>query len=91
MHTIVECYMKDKGVTEEETISAFAEIIEDRWKHVSAEWVKSRELPKEMVVQFLHIAQAAEMTYTNYQDGITSPERNWAPLIAALLLDPLPL
>ncbi|KAH6816229.1 hypothetical protein C2S51_021049 [Perilla frutescens var. frutescens] len=90
MLTIVDCYMKDKGVSREETLCAFAEIIEDGWKHVNAEWVNSRNtVPKEMIEQFLNILRMAEITYNNSEDGISSPENNLTPLILALLVDPL--
>ncbi|KAH6818181.1 hypothetical protein C2S51_001784 [Perilla frutescens var. frutescens] len=85
--TIMECYMKDKGVSKQETLCAFAEIIEDRWKHVNAEWVKTTMVPKEMAVQFLNILRMAEVTYKNSHDGGTYPQKNLAPLITALLVD----
>lgn len=77
--------MKEKGVSKQEALSAFAEIIEDRWKHINAEWVKCDDVPKEMVVQFLNLARACEIIYKNTNvDGVPNPE-----LVATLLVDPL--
>ncbi|KAH6809077.1 hypothetical protein C2S51_026860 [Perilla frutescens var. frutescens] len=90
MLTIVDCYMKDKGVSREEAISAFQEIIEDGWKHVNEEWVNSTStVPKEMVEQFLNILRMAELTYNNNEDAFTDPDKYFTPLAVALLVDPI--
>ncbi|KAH6771730.1 hypothetical protein C2S51_010134 [Perilla frutescens var. frutescens] len=93
MMTSVDYYMKDKGVSKQEALSAFAEIIGERWKHLNAEWVNCaiymEMVPKELVEQLLNFPRACEMTYKNNEDGLADPEKNLGPLIDALLLHPL--
>ncbi|KAH6763555.1 hypothetical protein C2S52_020988 [Perilla frutescens var. hirtella] len=87
--TIVDCYMKDKGVSKQEALSKFGEIIDSEWKYMNEEWVKSAALPKEMLLQFLNYIRGGEVVYSNSEDGFTNPEKYLAPIMTALLLDPL--
>ncbi|KAH6820629.1 hypothetical protein C2S53_020433 [Perilla frutescens var. hirtella] len=87
--TIVDCYMKDKGGSKQEALSKFGEIIDSEWKDMNEEWVKSAALPKEILLQFLNFIRGGEVTYSNSEDGHTNPEKYLAPIITALLLDPL--
>ncbi|KAL1543031.1 gamma-cadinene synthase-like [Salvia divinorum] len=90
--TVVDCYMKDKGVSKQDAIIEFVELVENGWKDVTAEWAKgSSSVPKEMVEQLLNYGRIAEITYNNKEDGYTDPEKYLGPLIAALFVDPLPL
>lgn len=87
--TIVDCYMKDKGVSKQEALAKFAQMVEDEWGNANEEWVKETCLPKEFLVQFLNFARAAEVTYKDYEDGYSCPETNLAAPIIALLVDPI--
>ncbi|KAK6161726.1 hypothetical protein DH2020_005107 [Rehmannia glutinosa] len=58
--TVVDCYMKHYGVSKQEALSKFVELIEDGWKNVNKEWVTSSSIPKEMVEQLLNYARVAE-------------------------------
>nr|QEV81840.1 terpene synthase 1 [Prunella vulgaris] len=91
--TVVDCYMNDKGVSKEETLCRFKELVEIGWKDVSAEWAKGKDssVPKEMVEQLLNYGRAAEITYNNNEDGYTDPEKHLGPLAASLLLNPIPI
>ncbi|KAH6781182.1 hypothetical protein C2S52_012419 [Perilla frutescens var. hirtella] len=89
--TVVDCYMNDKGVSKQEALSEFVELVEDGWKDITEEWVKAgeRSAPNELIQQLLNYGGAAEMTYNNREDGYTDPEKYLGPLIAALYVDPL--
>ena len=88
--TAVDCYMKDKGVSKQEAICEFVEIVENAWKDVTADWAKgSSSVPKEMVEMLLNYGRIAEITYHNKEDGYTNPEKYLGPLIASLFVDPL--
>ncbi|XP_047937667.1 gamma-cadinene synthase-like [Salvia hispanica] len=92
MPTVVDCYMNDKGVSKQEAISEFVELVENGWKDVTAEWAKGgSSVPKEMVEQLLNYGRVAEVTYKSKEDGYTNPEKYLGPLIASLYVDPLPL
>ncbi|KAK6138514.1 hypothetical protein DH2020_027743 [Rehmannia glutinosa] len=87
--TVVDCYMKHYGVSKQEALSKFVELIEDGWKNVNKEWVTSSSIPKEMVEQLLNYVRVAEVTYKNKEDGYTYPEKYLAPQIAAIFVDPI--
>ncbi|KAH6770146.1 hypothetical protein C2S52_014949 [Perilla frutescens var. hirtella] len=89
--TVVDCYMKDKGVSKLEALSQFSKLIEDGWKDITAEWAKGSSVPKEMVEQLLNYGRVAEVTYNNEEDGYTYPEKYLGPQIASLYVDPLPI
>ncbi|KAH6809081.1 hypothetical protein C2S51_026864 [Perilla frutescens var. frutescens] len=89
--TVVDCYMNDKGVSKQEALSQFVELVEDGWKDMTEEWVKAggRSAPNELIQQLLNYGGAAEVTYNNREDGYTDPEKYLGPLIAALYVDPI--
>lgn len=90
--TFVDFYMKEKGLSDQEVSSAFVELIEDTWKDMNAEWVNCASIPIEMALQFLNILQFSEVVYKNFEDGFTDPDQTqFAELMAALLLDPMPV
>nr|AZB50513.1 terpene synthase 5 [Prunella vulgaris] len=89
METVVDCYMKDKGVSKQRTIYEFEQLVENGWKDVTAEWAKENSVCKEMVEHLLNYGRIAEITYNNKEDGYTEPEKYLGPLAAALLLNPL--
>ncbi|KAL0435391.1 UNVERIFIED_CONTAM: Gamma-cadinene synthase [Sesamum radiatum] len=90
MLTAVDCYMKQHGVSKEETLNKFMELAEDGWKDLNTEWVtKTSTVPKDTVEQLLNYARVAEVTYKNCQDGYTNPEKYLAPQIIALFVDPI--
>ncbi|KAI3470009.1 hypothetical protein Pfo_026672 [Paulownia fortunei] len=89
MVTVVDCYMKQHGLSKQETLSKFAELAEDGWKDVNTEWVTKISVPREMVEQLLNYARMAEFLYKNCEDGFTDPEKNLAPQVVALSVDPI--
>nr|QBP05430.1 cedrol synthase [Leucosceptrum canum] len=89
MLTVLDCYMKQHGVSKQETVSKFAEIIEDAWKDLNAAWATTTSSPKEMVEQFLNYARMAGATYKNNGDAYTNPKYVFGPYIDALFVNPL--
>ncbi|KAI3470008.1 hypothetical protein Pfo_026671 [Paulownia fortunei] len=89
MLTVVDCYMKEHGVSKQETLSKFAKLADDAWKDVSTEWVMTTSIHKEMVEQLLNYARMADFIYKNCEDGYTNPEKRFAPQIVALFADPI--
>ncbi|KAH6831339.1 hypothetical protein C2S53_010992 [Perilla frutescens var. hirtella] len=88
MLTAVDCYMKQYGISKEETISKFAELIEEAWKDVIEETMTSK-LPKETTMQFINYARLCDATYNkNNGDGYSDP-KIFAVLVAALFVDPI--
>lgn len=81
--------MKDKGVSKQEALAKFAQIVEDEWGNANEEWVKETSLPKDLLVQFLNFARAAEVTYKDNKDGYSCLETNLGAPIIAVLVDPI--
>ncbi|KAH6770143.1 hypothetical protein C2S52_014946 [Perilla frutescens var. hirtella] len=87
--TVVDCYMKQHGVSKEETLSKFADEIENGWKDVNKEWVETTFMPKESTVQFIKYARLCDASYNkNNGDGYSDP-KILAPHIAALFVHPI--
>ncbi|KAL0459202.1 UNVERIFIED_CONTAM: Gamma-cadinene synthase [Sesamum latifolium] len=87
----VHCYMKQYGVSKEEALDKFVELIEDAWKDLNTEWITetfvlARDIAAE---QILNYARVSEVTYQNCQDGLTNPEKYTTPQLVALFLDPI--
>ncbi|GFQ04035.1 gamma-cadinene synthase [Phtheirospermum japonicum] len=96
--TVVDCYMKEHtGVSKQEALAKFRELVENGWKDLNKEWVDSKssihkemvqQLLKDMVQQLLNYARVAEVTYKNSEDGYTNSEKLLAPQIASAFVDP---
>src|SRR5262245_12739822 len=87
--TVVDCYMKQHGISKQETLSKFIELVEDGWKKVNMEWAMRTSIPKDMAEQLVNYARIAEVTYKNCEDGYTNPEKFLAPYMVALFVDPI--
>ncbi|KAK4419564.1 Beta-farnesene synthase [Sesamum alatum] len=88
--TAVCCYMKQYGVSKEEALDKFVELVEDAWKDLNTEWItETTVVPKDMAEQLLNFARAAEVTYVNRQDGYSNPEKYLAPQLVALFVNPI--
>lgn len=81
--------MRENGVSMQEAESQMKQLIEDKWKKLTAAWVDSTMVPAEVVVQLLNFARSCTTHYVDEEDSFTKPEKNLAPLIVALLLDPI--
>ncbi|KAK6164146.1 hypothetical protein DH2020_001010 [Rehmannia glutinosa] len=84
----MDFYMKQHGVSLQETTDKFVELVEDAWKDLNTEWMVKTSVPKDMVEQVLGYARAAEVFYRNCRDGYAKPEV-MAPQIIALFVDPI--
>ncbi|KAH6769410.1 hypothetical protein C2S51_014746 [Perilla frutescens var. frutescens] len=72
MLTVVDCCMKQYGVSKEETISKFADEIENAWKDVNKEWVATNFVPKETAIHLLNYARMCDASYNkNNGDAYT--------------------
>ncbi|KAL0411144.1 UNVERIFIED_CONTAM: Vetispiradiene synthase 1 [Sesamum latifolium] len=87
----VRCYMKQYGISKEEALDKFVELVEDAWKDLNTEWIiKTSILTRNIVAeQLLNYARVTEVTYENYQDGFSNPEKYMTPQLVALFVDPI--
>ncbi|XP_042063774.1 gamma-cadinene synthase-like isoform X2 [Salvia splendens] len=87
--TAIDCYMKQHGVTKQETLSEFARRVEEGWMDVNKEWVQTAFVPREIALQFLNYARMCDATYNNSNgDAYTDPEMA-KPTVRALFIDPI--
>nr|QEV81844.1 terpene synthase 5 [Prunella vulgaris] len=91
MLTSMDYYMNEYGGTMEEGEAAFRKLMEEKWKLMNAAWVDTinGKESKEIVVQVLDLARICGTLYGDEEDGFTYPEKNFAPLVAALLMNPI--
>ncbi|GLU10344.1 hypothetical protein SLE2022_271570 [Rubroshorea leprosula] len=66
----VECYMKQHGVSREETVESFRKEIAKTWKVFNEEWVKPTVFPMPLLARILNFARSMEVIYKN-GDGFT--------------------
>ncbi|KAH6816227.1 hypothetical protein C2S51_021047 [Perilla frutescens var. frutescens] len=92
MLTAVDCYIKQYGLSKEETLTKFAEITEEAWKDVNEEYcaaAMTTSLPQEITVQFINYARFCDACYSkNNGDGYSDPNI-LAAHVAALFVDPI--
>ncbi|KAL0435410.1 UNVERIFIED_CONTAM: Gamma-cadinene synthase [Sesamum radiatum] len=87
--TAVDCYAKQYGVSKEETVDKFNELLENAWKDFNTEWsTEISTISKDMMEQLLNYARAAEVNYRNGRDAYANPQKI-AGQIAAVFMDPI--
>ncbi|XP_011080427.1 gamma-cadinene synthase [Sesamum indicum] len=90
MPTAVDCYVKQYGVSKEETMGKFNELFENAWKDFNTEWlIEISTTSKYMMEQLLNYARVAEVTYRDGRDGYTHPQKYLAAQIATVFVDPI--
>ena len=89
MLTVVDCYMKQHGVTKQEALSKFAQLYEEEWMDLNKEWVETSFVSTEIAIQFLNHARMIDANYSNNNgDGYTDPQKGKSNVVA-LLIDPI--
>ncbi|GLT50322.1 hypothetical protein SLA2020_238140 [Shorea laevis] len=83
----IECYMKQYGVSEEETVKVFREEIDNAWKDVNEEFMKPTALPMPILTRVLNFARVIDVIYKD-DDGFTNSHL-LKDQIALLLVDPV--
>ncbi|KAE8704277.1 putative Terpene synthase 21 [Hibiscus syriacus] len=85
----VECYMKQHNLSEQLTLKAFEKLLEDAWKDVNEECMRSTCIPRDLLLRHLNLARASYLFY-KHGDGYTHPEYVKDD-IRALFVDPIPI
>lgn len=87
--TAVDWYMKQHGLSMQETADEFVALAEDAWKDLNTEWIaNTNTVPVDMVVQVLNYARSAELHYRSRQDGFARPEI-LATQLLSIFVDPV--
>ncbi|KAG8370930.1 hypothetical protein BUALT_Bualt13G0034500 [Buddleja alternifolia] len=87
--TAVDCYMKENGVSTQETFDRFVEFGENAWKTVNKEWVnETSSIPRHILKPILNYTRVTFVTY-QHGDGYTYAELGLRADIDALLFNPI--
>ncbi|VFQ92498.1 unnamed protein product [Cuscuta campestris] len=85
----VECYMKQYGKTEEETVKELKEKVNDAWKDISKECLKPFSLfPMPILIRVVNLARVIEMLYDEDGDKYTHSSELKA-IITSVLVHPI--
>ncbi|CAI9087771.1 OLC1v1021941C2 [Oldenlandia corymbosa var. corymbosa] len=88
--TGIQCYMNQYNVSEEEAMAKFEEMVEDGWKDMNEECLKSNPMSRETLMSFFNLARMVHVFYGDGVDGFTNPHQVTEPYIRAVLVDPIP-
>ncbi|CAL8152270.1 unnamed protein product [Prunus armeniaca] len=66
----VECYMKENGATEEETIIELGKQVNKARKDINEEWINLTTIPMPLPLRILNFARTNELMY-KHEDGFT--------------------
>ncbi|RDX72151.1 putative terpene synthase 2, partial [Mucuna pruriens] len=84
----VECCMKQYYVSQAEAYNLIHKDIEDYWKVINEEYIRSNDIPKSVLDCVVNYARMAEITYGNHQDKFTNGEL-LKDLVSSLLMNPM--
>nr|AGW18161.1 terpene synthase 4-1 [Copaifera langsdorffii] len=84
----LECYMKQHGTTEEETIVEFRRRVENAWKDINEACLQPFEVAKPLLMRSLNLSRVISLLYTD-DDCYTHSAGNTKKNIEALLINPV--
>ncbi|KAL8132290.1 hypothetical protein AgCh_007966 [Apium graveolens] len=86
----VDCYMKQHGVSKEETFSEFRKQIVEAWKDINSECVRPTAVPMPLINTAFNMVR---VTYLLYQDidGFTTAETKTKEILTPVLVDSIPI
>nr|GEU77523.1 (E)-beta-farnesene synthase-like [Tanacetum cinerariifolium] len=79
----VECYMKQYGVSEEQTRELFMKQVEDSWKVINQESLRPTDVPRPLLIPPINLARVCDVLYKRVQPR---SENDPGRLVAALEL-----
>ncbi|KAM2289844.1 hypothetical protein TB1_030017 [Malus domestica] len=86
----VDCYMKQYGVSEQETIKVFNKQVVNLWKDINEELHRSTAVPMPVLMRVLNLTRVVDLLYKG-DDGYTRVGKVVKDIIAALFIDPVPI
>ena len=87
----VECFMAQYDVSEEKAIEELYQKVEEAWKELNEEMLKSRNLPRQLLTVILNLTRFAAVIYRFDVDEFTVANQAMRSKIQALFIDPIPL
>ncbi|XP_020416962.1 (-)-alpha-pinene synthase-like isoform X2 [Prunus persica] len=87
----IDCYMKQHGVSEQETLDVFNKQVVDLWKDINEELlIKPTVVPRPVLMRILNLTRVVDLLYKR-GDGFTHVGKLMKDIVASLFLDPVPL
>ncbi|OIW05962.1 hypothetical protein TanjilG_11649 [Lupinus angustifolius] len=83
----LDCYMKQHGVTKQDTIHEFQRQVICAWKDINEECLDPTEVPKPLLKRVLNMSRVMDVLYKD-GDGYTHSKGNTKKNIVALFLNP---
>ncbi|KAJ4825927.1 hypothetical protein Tsubulata_011159 [Turnera subulata] len=85
--SIVECYMKENGVSQEEATKALLEMVTEAWKDINEDTMRPNPVPFTIILRVVNAARLGDVIYRD-GDRYTNPEL-LKDYITALFIDPI--
>ncbi|KAL6179369.1 hypothetical protein ACLB2K_050884 [Fragaria x ananassa] len=86
----VECYMKEFGATEEETIIELRSKVSDAWKDINESFLVPNDVSRPLLTRILNFACVMDVVY-KYEDGYTTQHGMLKDLITSVLIEQVPV
>ncbi|CAL8151359.1 unnamed protein product [Prunus armeniaca] len=86
----VDCYMKQYGVSEQETVDFFKKQIMDLWKDINEEFLRPTAVPMPVLKRVLNLTRVADLLYKG-EDGFTRVGKVTKDSVASVCINPVPL
>ncbi|XP_062005502.1 (-)-alpha-pinene synthase-like [Rosa rugosa] len=86
----IDCYMKQHGVSEKETVVVFNKKVADSWKDINEEFLRPTDVPMPVLTRILNLTRVVDLLYKG-EDEYTRVGKVMKDGVASLLIDPVPL
>ncbi|KAK1321032.1 hypothetical protein QJS10_CPA03g00941 [Acorus calamus] len=87
----IQCYMLEKGVTEEVAVEHIRGLVNETWRKINEECVAKSVFPREFIDACMNTARMSHSIY-QYGDGFSSPDKHeTTKQILFSLIKPIPL
>ncbi|KAL6269817.1 hypothetical protein ACE6H2_026728 [Prunus campanulata] len=87
----IDCYMKQYGVSEEETLDVFNKQVVDLWKDINEELlIKPTAVPRPVLMCVLNLTRVVDLLYKR-GDDFTHVGKLMKDTVTSLYIDPVPL
>ncbi|KAG5255117.1 (-)-germacrene synthase [Salix suchowensis] len=86
----IECYMKQHGTTEQETVHELRKQVSNAWKDVNEECLFPTAVPVPILTMILNLARVIDVLYKD-EDGYTNAGTALKDFVSSLLIDPVPM
>ncbi|GFQ05269.1 (+)-epi-alpha-bisabolol synthase [Phtheirospermum japonicum] len=86
----IQCYMHDKGCSEEDSHTYIKNLIDSTWKKINEDALMNREHSRDFIKTSINFARISQCMY-QYGDGHGIPDRESKARILSLVMEPFPL